>query len=537
VIDILVKASVVLFLALLVTACARSGSAAFRHRIWTLAISAALLLPALQVLLPEWRGMPVPAFASALASHSTPSNFPIPRAPSLAVNAGSPAPASYLGAWLLTTWLTGFLVVCSRVAKGFVGLSTLVRRSRPADGPCQRAFAEVCANDMSITRRVKLRILAEPAAMPCTSGLCRPVIFFPADCVQWPASRLRVVLLHELAHIRRCDWATGLLSQLFLAVYWFHPLAWMAWRKQKEESERACDDAVLLAGHDAPTYADELLQLVKSTCRTAHLPESALAVAGRSHLERRVNAMLDNSLNRHRVSRVATLFTTTLALLILVPLAALHSTAQSKSGGLAGSVTDPRGASIASATVILSNVQARTRDMTATDAAGAFHFHALPPGDYELRVLKPGFREHRTLTMLDSSQPNFQNIALEMGAISEQVKVTETSGSAANSSVGAAPTRLTIGGSVQAAALVNKVTPIYPAAAKANRAQGAVVLEATIGPDGVPSSLQVVNRQIDADLARAAVEAVSQWRYRPTLLNGQPIAVQTDVTVNFTLIP
>ncbi len=88
---------------------------------------------------------------------------------------------------------------------------------------------------------------------------------------------------------------------------------------------------------------------------------------------------------------------------------------------------------------------------------------------------------------------------------------------------------------MQAANLIRQVKPPYPESAKAARLQGAVILEATIGADGVPNSLQVMNAHIDPDMARAAVEAVNQWRYRPTLLNGKPVEVRTNITVNFTL--
>ena len=64
---------------------------------------------------------------------------------------------------------------------------------------------------------------------------------------------------------------------------------------------------------------------------------------------------------------------------------------------------------------------------------------------------------------------------------------------------------------------------------------GTVNLHAVIGMDGTPLSLQVINTDVDPDLARASIEAVSKWRYSPTLLNGQPIEVDTNITIVFTL--
>jgi protein TonB len=67
--------------------------------------------------------------------------------------------------------------------------------------------------------------------------------------------------------------------------------------------------------------------------------------------------------------------------------------------------------------------------------------------------------------------------------------------------------------------------------------EGTVVLHAVIGMDVKPLSLQVMNSQVDPQLARAAIEAVSQWRYTPTLLNGEPIEIDTTISVNFRLLP
>ena len=99
------------------------------------------------------------------------------------------------------------------------------------------------------------------------------------------------------------------------------------------------------------------------------------------------------------------------------------------------------------------------------------------------------------------------------------------------------PSRVSVGGTVQAAKIITKVPPVYPESARSAGISGTVVLHAVIGMDGKPLSLRVKNSQIDPDLARSAVEAVSQWRYTPTLLNGEPIEVDTVIMVNYSLAP
>jgi len=95
------------------------------------------------------------------------------------------------------------------------------------------------------------------------------------------------------------------------------------------------------------------------------------------------------------------------------------------------------------------------------------------------------------------------------------------------------PGRIRVGGNVQAASLVNMVKPAYPPRARLARISGVVCLAATIGRDGAISNLSVVFGH--ALLIDAALQAVRQWRYRPTILNGEPVEVETTIDVNFKL--
>jgi protein TonB len=90
-----------------------------------------------------------------------------------------------------------------------------------------------------------------------------------------------------------------------------------------------------------------------------------------------------------------------------------------------------------------------------------------------------------------------------------------------------------IGGQVAEANLIRKVQPVYPPLAKSARVQGTVEFTAVISKEGNIENLQLVRGH--PLLVQAAKEAVLQWKYRPTLLNGQPVTVVTDIIVNFTL--
>src|SRR5262249_55501560 len=94
-----------------------------------------------------------------------------------------------------------------------------------------------------------------------------------------------------------------------------------------------------------------------------------------------------------------------------------------------------------------------------------------------------------------------------------------------------APQRIRQGGSVQQTMLVAQVKPIYPPDAKAARIQGIVILETLISKEGDVQSINVISGH--PMLQQAAIDAVSQWKYKPTLLNGEPVEVVTTITVNF----
>jgi protein TonB len=97
----------------------------------------------------------------------------------------------------------------------------------------------------------------------------------------------------------------------------------------------------------------------------------------------------------------------------------------------------------------------------------------------------------------------------------------------------AIPQRVRVSQGVSTGLLIKKVTPNYPQLAKQARIQGTVVLQAEISKEGTIQNLQLISGH--PMLAPAAIEAVKQWRYKPYLLNGEPVAVETQVVVNFSL--
>ncbi len=255
--------------------------------------------------------------------------------------------------------------------------------------------------------------------------------------------------------------------------------------------------------------------------------------------------MLNPNMNRGGLSRRTGLLLKVAALCLLLPLAALRLPGQNLSGKFSGTIFDPSDGAVPIATIVMTNHRANTVDMTTSNAEGNFVFTALPAGEYEMKVLKPGFAAYRVAqVVLEPGRDLALNAKLDIGGLNEAVDV-KAAGSAKATQVAEAAEaeakskamRIRIGGNVEAAKVITRVQPIYPESAKAAGAQGTVLLHVVVGMDGKPLSLQVLNSQVNPDLARAAVEAVSQWRYQPTLLNGNPVEVDTTIQVKFSLLP
>ena len=158
--------------------------------------------------------------------------------------------------------------------------------------------------------------------VPVTWGVVYPVVLLPLNADEWDEEQRVAVLTHELAHVKRFDALSQMLGQVVLALLWFHPLAWMAVRRMRQEREHACDDFVLAAGARASRYADDLLGLARRLARPTVPAAAALAMARRSELEGRLLAILDPAIKRGSLQNGRAASLVLLVLIGAIPLAA-----------------------------------------------------------------------------------------------------------------------------------------------------------------------------------------------------------------------
>jgi TonB family protein len=175
---------------------------------------------------------------------------------------------------LLGVWALGFTAVIGSWIVRAMKVRALLRASVPYAGVLPKAADGLEARTS--------HGLLEPALV----GIMRPVLLLPHGiCEQLTRSQLDAVLEHELSHWRRRDNLTAAVHMVVEAVFWFHPLVWWIGARLVEERERACDEAVVRAGHDGRTYAEGILNVCERYVASAL--KCAAGISG-ADLKRRV---------------------------------------------------------------------------------------------------------------------------------------------------------------------------------------------------------------------------------------------------------
>lgn len=293
--SIVAKATAIVIAGLIAVRLASHARASVRHLLLAATFASLLALPLLLIAAPQ-ATIDVPVVSAAAASTST-----VTVRPSGAVRAEAGAPpverrwsAPSLSAIARTVWLAGAILFLAPVPIVLWRLRRLRRTGLP--WPNLQQQTHTLAAERGIHRPVEL-MRHEHVPGPVTFGVFRPVVMMPADADQWPEADVRRAIVHELEHVQRRDWLILLAARSICACYWFHPLAWVAWRKLSLEAERSCDDAVVV-NEERTDYAEQLVTLAQRLSATQEAP--MLGMANRSDLSTRVSAVLDDRQRRGR---------------------------------------------------------------------------------------------------------------------------------------------------------------------------------------------------------------------------------------------
>jgi beta-lactamase regulating signal transducer with metallopeptidase domain len=305
-----VRGAVPIVLVAILCRTMRKQSAALHHAVWCAALSAFALLPIADQIVPDW-SVALPGVPTTLGQSWTAEVLPEVAGPPIAAVSDRKASASpganarasaVVPTVALVTWLLGAAWLLLRGLGAQLRLRGLTRRSQLADpGVWERPLTDA-VNAVGLERGIALRV-SDELALPIVAGILRPSLLLPGGCDRWSPRRRREILIHELAHIRRYDLAWLTFGRILSAVFWFHPLVWMACARLRAEAERSCDDAVLRAGVLPSRYATMLLDLASSPARPG--PAGALAILRREHLRERIEAIVALDRSRTGIGRRA----------------------------------------------------------------------------------------------------------------------------------------------------------------------------------------------------------------------------------------
>ncbi len=316
---LLVKATVLLAAGLAAATALRRAPAGTRHLVWLATVAGVLALPLLVGITPMrleiLPGIPARALRAAAATPAAParsqtSTAAVPFRPESFVPLRVvPSPATNDRVWrsltvgqtLLVVWVAVALALLARLGAGVLAVRRIVAGARALRGPAWESVLCDTADRLGLAELPRL-LCSDRVEMPFASGLWRGTIVLPEGAEEWSDERRRLVLFHELAHLRRRDLVGHMLGRLACAAYWFHPLVWTAARRLRAESERACDDLVLAGGTRPSEYAGHLLEILTSA-REAGAPQAAVAMARKTEFEGRMLAILDPTAPRRVLGR------------------------------------------------------------------------------------------------------------------------------------------------------------------------------------------------------------------------------------------
>jgi TonB family protein len=461
--------------ALLVLACAglpralRLRAPAVQYAFWRVVLLVCLALPLIQ----PWR--PVTATFEGFALGTvTPSSVPF-------VNKITTEPSRPpIYALAFNPLFVGAIVLAAGCALRLLWIVVGIARLRslrraPATEPAE-GF-----DDLLSVIGVTVPILWSPRVRhPVTFGLRRPVILLPVALKSVDPGAQRAVVAHELHHVARRDWAWLLAEEVLRAVFWFHPAMWWLISRIQLARETVVDELSILVTNARRTYLDALLAFADDTGL------GSPAFSARRHLFHRVMLL-------SKEGEMSSLRVAIGSGVLLVALSA---------GTWSAAYAFPL------YTEILAQQQASPSDQPQVQPPPP------PPPPTVTRVTKGGKIMQGPPPPPPPAPPMVVDVMPE---------------SFARAMAELHPIR--IGGAIKSPERIHNVMPVYPAEARANGIEGVVIVETIVGIDGSVADARVLRTTPALD--QAALDAVRQWRFAQTIVDGEPRAALLTITVSF----
>jgi beta-lactamase regulating signal transducer with metallopeptidase domain len=328
-----------------------------------------------------------------------------------------------IGATVSTVLMAGYLLFLlyrfGRLAWIYQVMRTIRASAyaRPIPEP-MKSIAVECARALAVGN-VPI-VCSARIAGPLATGVRDPVIVLPEQVfAENSPAILTAVLGHEMAHIRRRDFAFNLVYELIHLPLCIHPAAAFVKRKIDESRELACDDLVTARLLDGRAYARSLVSMANSISVMSR-PGYSLGIFDADILQQRVARLLHNSCAGSRLRRL--LFAAgCVTLAASATLSSMFTIAGVRpvAGTISGTIFDPSGARVPGATVLLHNRETGLECKALSNDPGEYSFPRLPDGHYQLEVRAPGFQIYSV-----EARPATQvNVMMRLGSIRETITV------------------------------------------------------------------------------------------------------------------
>ncbi|UCG52122.1 MAG: hypothetical protein JSW58_00790 [Candidatus Latescibacterota bacterium] len=333
-IDITLKGAFICAAAGIATLLLRRSSAFVRNMVWVFALVGLLLLPVFSTLTPLWNVPVLPELASwGVGSYTPGLEKPDPDVfvgPPYAARVDTPESAGRFGnttptgvpwyAWGILAWIVGGVLYLCWYLVSHAGARLIVSQAYPAGDDWTFLLGRV-AKELDVRRKIRL-LESDRVNAAITAGIFHPVIVLPSGSEQWPVNRRRLVLSHELAHVKRWDTLTETLALLATVVYWFNPLVWFAVKQLRIERETDCDNTVLRTGAKPSDYAELLMNIAADLGASVRPMWQLSTISQSSNLKDRLMNILNQKINRNKGSRRLAILTGVLALALVLPISA-----------------------------------------------------------------------------------------------------------------------------------------------------------------------------------------------------------------------
>jgi TonB family protein len=512
----------------------RRAGPAFQHALWTIALFTEVLLPAISA-------SPAQILQTALSWLASLRQTTPVLEPHVTITMGEVHVAAggfHLPPMLLVIaailYLAALAFFAIRLAIGLHQTASLRRRAQPVDltGYARQSYhryAQLFAVNQALVAT------SNEIASPITLGIRRPTLLLPEHLDTTLLNEdLDAALAHEFAHMRRRDFAKNLAYELLSLPIAFHPVLWLTRARMAETRELVCDSMAANAVAGPQRYARSLLRLATQfSQRPQATTPHAIGIFDAhpfKNFERRVMNLTHHPIQLRGAARLVPTALSfaligaacTSALAFRQQVAAPQT--QTTTAPTAVNIDTPPGDQGAPSTV---NLAVPRSDLK--NAPSVVNIGPAPTGTAPSTVTfsfpRPTVGQPTPSSKVDIADASTPNPVVNIGA---PVVMEPTQADAGRT--------LRISPGVIAGQRITFAEPVYPEDAKKAKLSGTVVLHAIIDKDGSIKTLEVLS-STNPMFNNSALEAVHKWTYKPYLLNGDPTAVDTTITVNYALTP